>query len=223
VSTDERISLYDRMASELYAAVISDILDGLGYRRQVMDARIVPVDPTDRRALVGTAHTVLMAPIHELPEEPYTVQIAAIDAMQPGDVGVIATSGISTNAFWGELFSNAVIGRGGRGMVLDGYHRDTRKILELGFPVFSTGSRPFDIAGRARAIDYACPVICGGVEVTPGDVIFAEVDGVVVIPADALDETVARAFDKVSKEDRARDELREGALLSEVWNRYRVL
>ncbi len=223
MTTDERIALYDRMASELYVAVISDILDSLGFRSQVMDAAIRPIDPVERRALVGRAHTVLMAPIYETIDEPYTVQIAAIDSIEPGDVGVEATGGITGNAFWGELFSNAVLGRGGRGMVMDGYHRDTRKVLELGFPVFSTGARPFDLAGRAQAIDFGCPVECGGVLVNPGDVIFAEIDGIAVIPAAALDDTVRLAFEKVAQEDRARDELRSGALLSEVWNRYRVL
>src|SRR5680860_1088890 len=203
------------MANELYVAVISDILDSLGFRQQVMDANIRPVDPVERRVLVGCAHTVLMAPIHEMKEEPYTVQIAAIDAVQPGDVGVEATGGITGNAFWGELFSNAVLGRGGRGMVIDGYHRDTRKILELGFPLFSTGARPYDLAGRAQAIDYGCPVSCGGVLVNPGDVVFAEVDGIAVIPAEVAEETVRLALKKDVKEDRARDELRSGALLSD--------
>lgn len=223
MDTNERIALYDRMATDLYVAVISDILDGLGFRHQVMDAAIKPVNPLERRALVGRAHTVLMAPIHELIADPYTVQIAAIDAVQPGDVGVEATGGITGNAFWGELFSNAVIGRGGRGMVMDGYHRDTRKILDLGFPVFSTGSRPYDLAGRAQAIDFGCPVSCGGVLVQPGDIIFAEIDGIAVIPAAVAEETVRLAFEKVASEDRARDDLREGALLSEVWQKYRVL
>ncbi len=223
MDTNERIELYDRMARDLYVAVISDILDSLGFRNQVMDAAIGPVDPLERRALVGRAHTVLMAPIHELIDDPYTVQIAAIDAVQPGDVGVEATGGITGNAFWGELFSNAVIGRGGRGMVMDGYHRDTRKILELGFPVYSTGSRPYDLAGRAQAIDFGCPVSCGGVLVQPGDIVFAEIDGIAIIPAAVAEDTVRLAFEKVASEDRARDDLREGALLSEVWQKYRVL
>jgi 4-hydroxy-4-methyl-2-oxoglutarate aldolase len=223
VSTDERIALYDRMATELYVAVVSDILDGLGFRNQVMDAGIVPIDPTSRKAAVGSAHTVLMAPCYEMKPDPYTVQIRAIDTLEPGDIAVQATGGITEAAFWGELFSNAAIGRGGRGIVIDGYHRDTRKILELGFPVFSTGSRPFDLAGRGQAIDIDCPVVCGGVKVNPGDIIFAEVDGIAVIPHEVTDETVTKAFEKVAKEDRARDDLRSGALLSEVWNRYRVL
>lgn len=214
---------FDSMSRDLYAAVISDILDGLGFRNQVMEATIRPIDPASRAVLVGSAHTVLMAPIYEMKPEPYTKIIAAIDALQAGNVGVIATAGTESAAYWGELFSNAALGRGTRGMVMDGYHRDTRKILDLGFPVFSTGARPFDAAGRTQCVDFDVPVVCGGVRVMPGDIVFAEIDGIVVIPADVADECVAKAFEKVATEDRARHELREGALLSEVWDRHRVL
>ncbi|GIW04506.1 MAG: demethylmenaquinone methyltransferase [Thermomicrobiales bacterium] len=219
----DELALFDRMASELYAAVISDILDQLGYRQQVMTARIRPVDPAYRGALVGRAATVRYAPQYEVPPEPYTTIIAAIDALQPGDVPVLATGGLETATFWGELFSNAALARGARGAVMDGFHRDTRKILQLGFPVFSTGSRPVDVAGRAEAVDFGRPVVCGGVLVRPGDIIFAEIDGTVVIPREVAQETVTRAFHKVSTEDRARADLRAGALLSDVWKAYKVL
>jgi 4-hydroxy-4-methyl-2-oxoglutarate aldolase len=223
MTTPDRRELFDRMANQLYVAVISDILDALGFRNQVLESNIRPIDPLDRRVLVGSAHTILMAPIYEMKPEPYTKIIAAIDALQPGNVGVVATSGLANAAYWGELFSNAAAGRGARGMLLDGYHRDTRKILELGFPVFSTGARPFDAAGRTQCIDFDCPVVCGGVKVFPGDIVFAEVDGIAIVPAAVAEECVAKAFEKVATEDRARDDLRDGALLGEVWNRYRVL
>lgn len=223
MTNSDRRALFDRMANELYVAVISDILDSLGFRDQVLDGNIHPIDVMDRRVLVGSAHTILMAPIYEMKPEPYTKIIAAIDALQPGNVGVVATSGLAQAAYWGELFSNAALGRGARGMVLDGYHRDTRKILDLGFPTFSTGARPFDAAGRTQCIDFDCPVVCGGVKVYPGDIVFAEIDGIAIIPAAVADECVAKAFEKIAQEDRARDDLREGALLSEVWNKYRVL
>ncbi len=218
----DRIALYDRMARELYVAVVSDILDSLGFRNQVMTAAIRPIDPASRDVLVGRAATVLHAPIYEVPKEPYTTTIAAIDNLKPGDIGVLATGGINAT-YWGELFSNAALARGARGMVMDGYHRDTRKILDLGFPVFSTGCRPVDIAGRAQAIDYDVPVECGGVIVRPGDIIFAEIDGIAVIPHEVADETVAKALDKVAKEDGARDDLRAGAYLADVWKKYKVL
>ncbi|MBX3070515.1 MAG: RraA family protein [Thermomicrobiales bacterium] len=221
-STDQ-LNLFDRMSRELYVAVVSDILDGLGFRDQVMEGTIRPIDPGSRSVLVGSAHTILMAPIYEMKPEPYTKVIAGIDSLQPGNVGVVATGGLSSAAYWGELFSNAALGRGARGMVMDGYHRDTRKILDLGFPVFSTGARPFDAAGRTQCIDFGVPVVCGGVKVFPGDIVFAEIDGIVVIPAAVAEECVAKAFEKVATEDRAREDLRDGALLSQVWEKYRVL
>ena len=221
--TQQRLELYDRMASELYAAVLCDVLDGFGLRNQAMDARIQPVQRDPATVLVGRAHTVHFAPVYEMSEEPYTTQIAAIDALQPGDIAVQAANGYEAAAFWGELFSNAAIGRGARGVVIDGYHRDTRKVRELGFPVYSLGARPLDIAGRATAVSYGRPVVCGGVLVRQGDVVFAEVDGIVVIPHETVTEVVERAFTKVATEDRARVDLRGGALLSEVWSRYRVL
>lgn len=223
MSSDQaRIELYDRMAKELYVAVVSDILDGLGLRNQVMRAEIRPIDPTSKRILVGRAATTMFAASYDIPEHPYTTAIASIDSLKPGDVGVLATSGVNAT-FWGELFSNAALARGARGMVMDGYHRDTRKILELDFPIFSTGCRPVDIAGRAQAIAYDCPVVCGGVRVNPGDIIFAEIDGIAVIPHEVAEEAVARCFEKIAQEDRARDDLREGAYLADVWQKYKVL
>jgi regulator of RNase E activity RraA len=105
----------------------------------------------------------------------------------------------------------------------DGCHRDTRMVLDLGFPVFSRGPRPVDISGRGTVISIGRPVEVAGVTVHTGDVVFAEVDGVVIIPQDAAEETVTRAFEKVAKEDGAREDLRQGRLLAEVWSKYRVL
>ena len=221
-SDSERLALYDRMAEQLYVAVVSDNMDGLGFRNQVMHANVRPIDPASRKVVVGRAATTMFGPIYEVPKEPYTTAIASIDALQPGDIGVLATGGINAT-FWGELFSNAALARGAHAVVIDGYHRDTRKILDLGFPVFSTGSRPLDIAGRAQAIAYDVPVECGGVLVRPGDIVIAEIDGIAVIPGDVTDETVAKAFEKIATEDRARDDLRDGAYLADVWKKYKVL
>lgn len=221
-SDQDRLDLYDRMARQLHVAVVSDILDGLGFRHQVMRANVKPIDTASRAVIVGRAATTMFGPIYEVPKEPYTTAIASIDALQPGDIAVLATTGINAT-FWGELFSNAALARGARGVVIDGCHRDTRKILDLQFPVFSTGSRPLDIAGRAQAIDYNIPVECGGVLVRPGDIVFAEIDGIAVIPHEVADETVAKAFEKLATEDRARDDLRDGAYLADVWKKYKVL
>jgi 4-hydroxy-4-methyl-2-oxoglutarate aldolase len=214
---------FNMMAEKLYVAVISDILDGMGFRGQVLQPGVVPAQPDPSQVLVGRAATVLVGPQYEVVDQPYTNQIAAIDALMPGDVVVSGVGGMTNVAVWGELFSNAAKARGARGFLTDGCHRDTRMVLDLGFPVFSRGPRPVDISGRGTVISIGRPVEVAGVVVHPGDVVFAEVDGVVIIPQDAAEETLSRAFEKVAKEDGAREDLRKGRLLSEVWSRYRVL
>jgi 4-hydroxy-4-methyl-2-oxoglutarate aldolase len=216
-------SVFDMMAETLYVAVISDILDSLGFRNQVLQPGVVPAHPDPSQVLVGRAATVLVGPQYEVVDQPYTNQIAAIDALQPGDVVVSGVGGMTNVAVWGELFSNAAKARGARGFLTDGCHRDTRMVLDLGFPVFSRGPRPVDISGRGTVISIGRPVEVSGVVVHPGDVVFAEVDGVVIIPQDVAEETMSRAFDKMAKEDGAREDLRRGHLLSEVWSKYRVL
>jgi 4-hydroxy-4-methyl-2-oxoglutarate aldolase len=216
-------TLFDIMAEKLYVAVISDILDSMGFRNQVLQPGVLPAHPDPSQVLVGRAATVLVGPQYEVVGQPYTNQIAAIDALQPGDVVVSGVGGMTNVAVWGELFSNAAKARGARGFLTDGCHRDTRMVLDLGFPVFSRGPRPVDISGRGTVISIGRPVEVSGVIVHPGDLVFAEVDGIVIIPQDVAEETMSRAFDKVAKEDGAREDLRRGHLLSEVWSRYRVL
>ena len=215
-------ALFDLMADKLYVAVISDILDGMGFRDQVLQPGIIPLQP-ERRPLVGRAATVVIAPQYEVVEQPYTNQIAAIDSLRSGDVVVSGVGGLTGVAVWGELFSNAALARGARGMLTDGCHRDSRMILDLGFPIFSRGARPVDASGRCTVVSYGRPVEVAGVLVHPGDVVFAEIDGIVIVPQQVAEETVERAFAKVAKEDGARADLRSGMLLSEVWTKYRVL
>ncbi|MFN8590065.1 MAG: RraA family protein [Thermomicrobiales bacterium] len=216
-------ALFEMMADKLYVAVISDILDGLGLRQQVLQPGIVPVQPNALRPLVGRAATALIGPQYEVVGQPYTNQIAVIDALQPGDVVVSGTGGLNDVAVWGELFSNAAMARGARGLLTDGRHRDTRMILELGFPIYSRGARPVDSSGRCKVIEYGRPVAVAGVVVRPGDIVFAEIDGIAIVPQEVAEEVVERAFAKVAKEDGARADLRAGLLLSEVWTKYRVL
>lgn len=216
-------SMFDSMAERLYVAVISDVLDQLGFRGQVLQPGIVPIGYEAGNVLVGRAATILVGPQYEVVDQPYTEMIAAIDALQSGDVVVAGVGGLTDVAVWGELFSNAALARGARGFLTDGCHRDTRMIRELGFPVFSRGPRPVDISGRGTVISVGRPTEVAGVTVRSGDVIFAEIDGIAVIPAEVAAETVERALEKVATEDGARGDLQSGSLLSEVWSKYRVL
>ena len=173
--------------------------------------------------LVGRAHTVLTADVFARPDDPYRMEIAAVDALKPGDVMVASTNHSRRTCFWGELLSTAAMARGATGCAIDGHTRDALRIMEMGFPVFSTGFRPVDSSSRSRVIDFGCPAEVGGVVVHPGDIIFGDFDGIVVIPPDHLEAVVTAAHQKVTSENSSRDMLRQGALLRDVYDRFGVL
>ncbi len=213
--------LFDLMHEQLYAAVISDALDANGFREQALQHTIRPLLPDT--VVVGRAMPVLCLDVFEIPEEPYQQEIAAVDSLKQDDVLVCSTNGSTRICFWGELLSTAAMARGARGAVIDGFIRDTRKIMEMRFPIFTTGISPVDSNGRGEVIAYNVPIECGGVIVNPGDIVFGDADGVVVIPNDIENTVVHAALEKVQDENKTRDELREGATLKEVYDRYGIL
>jgi 4-hydroxy-4-methyl-2-oxoglutarate aldolase len=214
-------SLIELLRSNLYTSVVSDVLDRQGFLDQAMAARIHPIASGMR--LVGRAHTVLSADVYRRPENPYVKEIAAVDALKPGDVMVAATNGSERTCLWGELLSTAARARGATGCLIDGHTRDVQRIQEMGFPVFCTGFRPVDSSSRSIVIDYGCPIRCGDVLVHPGDIVFADIDGVVVIPQDQLEPTVRMALEKVEGENASREMLEQGFLLRDVYDRFGVL
>lgn len=218
---DNDQELFDFLQQKLYAAVLADALDRAGYRNQAMDARIRPLDP--ETVLVGRAATQLAAEEYAIPSSPYQLQIEAVDSLKPGDVVVATTQGSSACAYWGELFSAAARARGARGAVIDGYLRDVRKMKRLGWPVFGTGMRPLDSMGRLTVIQYNTPIRCGGVLVRPGDLIFGEIDGVVVVPREIEREVITAALEKATAENTGRRILEQGGTLRQVWDDHRVL
>jgi len=161
--------------------------------------------------------------VYEPEENVYEHEIAAVDSLGPGDVMVASTQQSTRTCLWGELLSTASVARGANGAVIDGYTRDVRFIQRMQFPVFSTGMYPVDSAGRGMVIDYNCTINCGGVIVHPGDIVFGDFDGVVIIPAQAEKEVIERAVEKVKGENITREELRNGATLRAVYDRYGVL
>jgi 4-hydroxy-4-methyl-2-oxoglutarate aldolase len=210
-----------QIESTLYTAVVSDALDDLGLREQVMAEYLRPVGPNVKFA--GRARTIACMDVYHIDDDPYGMEIEAIDSILPGEVVVVATGASRRNAPWGELLSTAAVERGARGAVIEGLVRDVRRIQELGFPVFAAGMKPVDSKGRGRVVNYNVPVLCGGVLVTPGDLVFGDLDGIVTIPAALVDEVIRRATDKMSRENHSRDELRKGAYLRSVYDKYGVL
>lgn len=221
MDTAQDRELFDLMQQTLYVSVLSDVLDRLGYRDQAMDATIRPIY-TDA-IVVGRAHTVLSTDVYAMPSDAYSAEIAAIDSLQPNDVLVAATNHSTRTCFWGELLSTTARARGARGAVIDGHVRDVRRIERMQFPVFATGLRPVDSAGRGLVIAHGTPISCGGVLVHPGDIVFGDRDGLVVIPQAVEQEAIARAKEKVAGEDRARQDLERGDLLRVVYDRYGIL
>jgi regulator of RNase E activity RraA len=213
--------MFTRMERDLYTAVVADSLDELGYHDQAMAARLRPLWNGCRFA--GWARTIACVDLHYLPADPYALEIEAVDSLQPGEVAVISTLESSRNAPWGELLSTASRARGARGAVVDGLVRDVKKIEALGFPVFAAGIKPVDSRGRGIVVDYNVPVACGGVTVSPGDLIFADYDGVVAIPAQVASEVVRMATEKATRENHSRAALMNGAYLREVYEKFGVL
>lgn len=215
------IALCEFAEKHLYTAVVSDSLDQLGVRNQAMREYLRPVYPTARMA--GWARTITCSDLYHIPEDPYGIEIEAVDSLLPGEVAVVGTQNSVRNAPWGELLSTASKARGARGAVVDGLVRDVEKIRELGFPVFATGIKPVDSMGRGLVTAYQVPVECGEVLVHPGDFVFSDFDGTVVIPKAMVKEVIELAAEKVNRENSSRDELMKGAYLRDVFNKYGVL
>ena len=207
----------------VYVAVVSDALDALGLRHQVMAPRVRPLYPEAR--IVGRAHPIHFRPAERIPSqaEYHYLEIEAMDSLQPGEVYVAALGDAPACALWGELFSTCAQARGATGAVIDGPVRDSGMIIAKPYPVFSTSFCAADAAGRAEGIAHNVPITCGGVLVHPGDYILAEYDGVVVIPHQHIEAVLQPAEEKVRGENTVRAELAAGAKMRTVFERHGIL
>jgi regulator of RNase E activity RraA len=221
LSRQRDLALCEFAEKNLYTAVVSDSLDQLGVRHQAMREYLRPVHPSCKVA--GWARTISCSDLYHVPEDPYRIEIEAVDSLLPGEVAVVGTQKSIRNAPWGELLSTASRARGARGAIVDGLVRDVHKIEELGFPVFASGIKPVDSMGRGCVTAYNVPVECGEVLVHPGDFVFADFDGVVVVPKTIVTEVIELASEKVRRENSSRAELMKGAYLRDVFEKYGVL
>ena len=209
----------------LYVAAVCDILDSLGYRNQAMHQRLRPLLPDIRNCgFVGRARTVRWMEVdYVVDDDPYGLEIEVVDTLQPGDVIVHSTDHSGTNAPWGELLSTVAQRNGSVGCVCDSQIRDCVRIIEMGFPVYYAGIRPLDSMGRGKVMAYDVPVRCGEVLLHPGELVFADYDGIVVIPQEVEAEVLRLASEIVHKESLTRAELLQGKTLRKVYDRYGVL
>lgn len=218
--TGEGRSRMDAIREQLYTPVVGDILDELGYRRQFLPPEIRGIRETSR--VVGRAMPVLVADVVGPQRVPFGRLTEALDQLEPGEVYIAQNATVPCSA-WGEILTATARQRGAVGAVVDGYHRDTPRVLEQDFPVFSRGGYAQDAAVRASVLDYRCRIRIGDVEIEPGDLIFGDLDGVIVIPAAVEDEVIERALAKASTENTVRQAIEAGMSSTEALRTYGVL
>lgn len=212
--------LFELVNTELYTAVIGDILDSIGRPTQFLPPQIRPLVPTMRVA--GRAMPALVADVHGPQAKPFGRLTEALDQLEPGEVWIAPrTSNLA--AMWGEILTATAQSRGALGAVVDGYHRDTMRVLDQEFPVFSHGNYAQDSSIRTIVHDYRTAVTIGGVRVAPGDLVVGDIDGVVVIPREVEDEVIERALAKSSTENVVRKAIESGMSSTDAFAAYGVL
>jgi regulator of RNase E activity RraA len=224
-SDDELFSLARR---ELFSAVVGDVMDKMGLQQQFLPPQIQPLDP--RMVLVGRAMPVLEADFYEgsaasrhpLADRPFGLMLEALDDLQAGEV-YVCTGGSPRYALWGELMSTRAMHCGAAGAVLDGYSRDTKGILALGFLTFSYGSYAQDQGPRGKVIDFRVAIRIGQARIEPGDILVGDLDGVCVVPRCAEEQVFMAAMEKVRAEKTVQKALQEGMTAREAFDRYGVL
>jgi 4-hydroxy-4-methyl-2-oxoglutarate aldolase len=205
---------------KLFSAVIGDILDTMGFRRQFLPKEIRPL--RDDMVVVGRAMPVLHADIEREGADPFGKMLLALDDLKPGEV-YLAAGQSQEYALWGELMSTRAMHCGAAGAVLNGMSRDTPGILEINFPTFATGRYAQDQRGRGTVVDFRVPVRIGQVQVTPGDIVFGDLDGVIVIPQQVEEEAIRLSLEKASTENAVRVAIQNGMSAVEAFEKFGVL
>lgn len=219
-STPDTITL-DMIREKLFTAVVSDALDSAGYREQSIANLLKPM--TGVNLLVGRARTTAWEDIDHEDPAPYELELQAVDGCQPHDVLIAAAEGSERSGIWGELLSTAARNRGCVGAIVHGAIRDIAPMREMEFPVFASSACPYDSLHRQRVTAVDIPVTIGGLTFNPGDLVIADEDGLVVVPAAVEREVIRAAWEKVHAESVTRDAIRGGMSAGEVYQKYGVL
>lgn len=212
--------LFALVCRDLYTPVVGDILDDLGFTHQFLPQSIQPM--REEMKLAGRAMPVVMIDVFGKQKKPFGRLTEALDQLQPGEI-YLAAGGEMRCAYWGEILTATARKRGGAGAVINGFHRDTPRVLEQNWPVFSRGRFAQDSAVRTQVVDFRCPVEIGQVLVQPGDLVFGDLDGVVVVPIKVETEVIERALVKARGEKLVRKEIEAGMSSTAVFKKYRIL
>lgn len=205
---------------ELYTPVVGDIMDQMGMYHQFLPQAVHPLQPGMKVA--GFAMPVLMIDVFGPQEKPFGLLTQALDDLRPNEV-YIATGGLMRCAYWGELLTATARVRGAAGAVIDGWHRDTPQVLSQGWPVFSRGCYAQDSSVRTQVVRYRCPIEIEGVKVEPGDLVFGDVDGVLVIPKACIGPVVEKALEKARGEKRVRAAIEGGMTATRAFEAFGIL
>lgn len=219
--TDSEPITLEMMRERLFAAVVCDALDSLGLLNQ--SPRISLPPQTVDAVLIGRCQTTLWADMAHEDPAPYELELKAVDACQPDDVMIAAAHGSTRSGVWGELLSTAAMNSGCIGAIIDGAVRDVRQMRTMNFPVFARSRCIYDSFNRQRVIDHNVPIEIDGVRFSPGDLVVADTDGIVVVPQNVEKEAIRRAWDKVNAENITRDAIRGGMKATEAYRKYGVL
>lgn len=212
-------TLFALVKSKLYTPVVGDILDSLGYYHQFLPREIQPMT-TDMK-VVGRAMPVLTCDVYGEQDKPFGLLTEALDQLEHGEVWI--SGGSMSSALWGEILTATARTRGSVGAVVHGPHRDSPKVLEQDWPVFSTGRFAQDSRVRTYIQSFRTTIEIEGTKVAPGDLVFGDLDGVVIVPREVEQVVIETALEKASKENIVRKEIESGMSSTEAFNRYGVL
>jgi 4-hydroxy-4-methyl-2-oxoglutarate aldolase len=212
--------MFDLIRNELYTPVVGDILDDLNYTRQFLPQPIQPM--REEMKLAGRAMPVVMIDVYGKQKKPFGLLTEALDQLEQNEI-YLASGGDMRCAYWGEILTATAKKRGALGAVVNGFHRDTPKVMEQDWPVFSRGRFAQDSAVRTQVADYRCPIEIGQVTVQPGDLIFGDLDGVVVVPKKVEAEVIAHALAKARGEKLVRKEIEAGMSSTAAFKKYGIL
>lgn len=220
--------LFALMREQLYSSVIGDILDKMGYLHQFLPWRIQPI--RDNMVVAGRAMTVLEADAFEdvsdgqnqVMKKTFGLMLEALDDLKKNEV-YICTGSSPTYALVGELMCTRMKILGAAGAVVNGFHRDTHGILDLEFPCFSYGRYAQDQGPRGKVIDFRVPIEIEGVRINPGDIIFGDLDGVLVIPKDVEKEVILRSYEKATGEKMVAEAIKGGMAAKASFDKYGIM
>lgn len=209
---DNRI---EELKGKLYSGIICDVLDKKGYRNQALSNAIRGLN--DNTTIFGPAFTSIGTEVYSMPADPLTAQCKVVDQLGENEIYVLATRGHYNCAVFGELFATAVRGRKGAGVLLDGFARDMKALIEMDFPLFYRGKNPKTSKGRCEINECQIPVTIDGVTINPGDYIFGDIDGVVIIPRDVVEDVLDSAMKTIEQENEVRNRLINGSSLAQAY------